>query len=266
MKLIRISTEKQQLEIKQRLIRFFGFLLVLGCIFGFLLLMMQYQIVCKQKQYNQANECILKRSIYNFYHGTTILGELREARVEPSHGSKGGTLFSLYLYTDHGSINLSAGSSSGQHDKEIAANAINTYIKTSIKKSFNIPYPANRLFIFLDAIFFIVGLLLLSIKDAIIVFDKTLQTVTIRHKGLWGQIEEIKFPLTDVDKVILEEMQGSKGSIVYRLALAFKDKPPYPLIATYDSAYFNKEKIANQLNEFIHSESPHPQGWVVDKV
>lgn len=256
MKLHRISTEKQQLEIKQRLVRFIGLLLILGCAFCFLLLMMQYQIVCKQKQYNQANDCILESTVYNFYQSTILLGQLREARVESSHGNKGGTLFAVYLYTDHGPISLSGGSSSDQQDKKTAANAINNYIKTSVEKKFNIPYPANKLLIFLNAIFFIVGLLLLSIKDATIVFDKTIKTVTITRKGLWGKTEETRFPLPDVDRVIVEETEGSKGTTVYRLALAFKDKPPFPLIATYDSAHINKGKIANQLNEFIHN-LPH---------
>ncbi|STY31027.1 Uncharacterised protein [Legionella wadsworthii] len=253
MKLIRISTEKFQLKIKQRLVRFFGLLLIAGCTIGFLLLTMQYEIHCEVKKSNLANHCILKRTIFDFYQRTTNIGQLKEARVESSHSSKGKDLFAVYLYTDSNPINLSVGSSSGREDKENSAQAINNYIKTSMEKEFSIPYPPNKLFLFLDAIFFVVGLLLLSIKDANIIFDKSMEKVTVKQKNIWGQTDEMSYPLNDVDQIIVEENKDTKGSSVYRLAINLKDNGCIPLISTYDSAYLNKKKIADELNQFIHS-------------
>lgn len=95
-------------------------------------------------------------------------------------------------------------------------------------------------------------MLLLSIKDAIILFDKATASVTIQRRRLWGRAEEIRFSLASVDRVIIEKSAGSKGT--YRLALAFKDKPAFPFVSFYDSVYWKKEKIANQINEFIHQQ------------
>ncbi|MCW8387740.1 hypothetical protein OQJ15_15630 [Fluoribacter dumoffii] len=251
MKLKKISNYKQQLEIKQHLVRFLGLVFITLGILG-LFLKTQYQIVCQQKSYSLAKECVLKSTIYNFYQNITVLGQLEAARVQSGTSSKGGTLYAVYLDTDHGFINLTGSKSSGRSEKEAAANAINSYINSSLEKSFIIPYPPNLFFTVVNIIFFIAGVLLLSIKDAIILFDKATASVTIQRRRLWGRAEEIRFSLASVDRVIIEKSAGSKGT--YRLALAFKDKPAFPFVSFYDSVYWKKEKIANQINEFIHQQ------------
>lgn len=95
------------------------------------------------------------------------------------------------------------------------------------------------------------GAVLLTVRGAITDFDRILKTIVIKRKGLF-KAEETKLSFSDVDKIIVEESLGSRGTKTYRLAIALKDKPPIPLVTAYDSSFAKKEKIANQLNQFIH--------------
>lgn len=59
---------------------------------------------------------------------------------------------------------------------------------------------------------------------------------------------------SDIDKVIIEESCGSKGSMTYRLAFCLKNKSSMPFVTTYDSAFANKKQIAKQLNDFMNND------------
>ncbi|HEM0309593.1 TPA: hypothetical protein U0T04_000481 [Legionella pneumophila] len=251
MKLHSISTNKMRLIISMWLIYLFAVLFLVASLFTMLILMMEYTLVCKNKQYHLAKECVLHSRIYNLYHSSTELGDLKAAVVKSSRSSKGNTLYYVDLLTAQGPVNLTGSSSSGRDDKEIAANSINNYISNSLETTFKVSYPAPWWMYGLSVFFLLVGALLLTVRGAITDFDRILKTIVIKRKGLF-KTEETKLSFSDVDKIIVEESLGSRGTKTYRLAIALKDKPPIPLVTTYDSSFAKKEKIANQLNQFIH--------------
>lgn len=254
MKLITVSTNKLQLVIRFWLIQFLGLVILIGSLVAFGYLMIQYTIVCKEKQANLARQCVLESNVYSIYHSSTDLGRLTQAVVMSGRASKGGSTYWVDLFTDKGLINLTGGSSSGRSNKDAAAEAINNYIIKSNELRFEIPYPSPWWAYALAGIFLLTGILLIAgIKGATIDFDRILKTVVIKRKSLIKS-DETRLMFSDIDKVIIEESRGSKGSITYRLAFALKDKSTLPFVSTYDSVHAKKEKIASQLNEFMSTE------------
>ncbi|HAT6978881.1 TPA: hypothetical protein F8R96_03995 [Legionella pneumophila] len=250
MKLHSISTNKMRLIISMWPIYLFAVLFLVASLFTTLILMMEYTLVCKNKQYHLAKECVLQSNVYNLYHSSTGLGDLKAAVVKSSRSSKGNTLYYIDLLTDKGSVNLTGSSSSGRSDKDIVANRINNYISNSLETTFKVSYPASWWMYGLSGFFLVVGVFLLTVRGAIIDFDRILKTIAIKRKGLF-KTEETKLSFSDVDKIIVEESLGSRGTKTYRLAIALKDKAPLPLVTTYDSSFSKKEMIAKQLNQFI---------------
>ncbi|KGP62677.1 hypothetical protein EP47_02500 [Legionella norrlandica] len=250
MKLYNISTNKLRLTISMWPWYLLGVLLLLASVFTVGILMLEYSIVCKEKQYNLARQCILKSNIFNLYHSSTPLGELKQAVVRSGRTSKGGTTYYVDLLTDQGSVNLTGGSSSGRSEKDAAANSINNYISNSLETQFKVIYPNSWWLYALVGVFALAGIALLSLSSATIDFDKVFKTIVIKRKGLF-KTSETKLLFSDVDKIIIQEYTGGKGSATYRLAIALKEKPPMPLVTAYDSSYTKKEMIANKLNEFI---------------
>lgn len=251
MKLYQISTNKIRLIISVWPIYLVAVLFLIVSVFTMAIVMIEYTIVCKDKQQHLANECTLERSFYNLYRSSTYLGDLKQAVVKSSRSSKGNTVYYVDLLTNQDSVNLTGGSSSGQKDKEIAAQGINNYIHDSLETSFKVIYPTPWWMYSLSGFFLLVGILLLTFKSATIDLDNILKTIVIKRKGLF-KTDETKLSFSDVDKIIIQESSGSRGTKTYRLAISLKDKPPLPLVATYDSSFTKKEAIANQLNQFIN--------------
>lgn len=250
MKIETVGADKLRLTISQWLLHCFGLLILTGSVLVVFYLMKEYTIVCNKKLYNHANQCTLESDIFNVYHTSTNLGELQQAVVVSGRSSKGGTIYYVVLKTSNGLINLTGGSSSGRSDKDAAADAINSYISKSLDKGYKVPYPTAWWIYALVAIFPLIGIVLLSVKGAIIVFDGTAQTVVIRRKGIFGSNENT-FLFTEIEKVIIQEFRNARGYVTYRLALALKDKSPMPLVSSYDASSTKIERIAKQLNEFL---------------
>lgn len=143
MKLHSISTNKMRLIISMWPIYLFAVLFLVASLFTILILMMEYTLVCKNKEYHLAKECVLQSNIYDLYHSSTDLGDLKAAVVKSSRSSKGNTLYYIDLLTDKGSVNLTGSSSSGRSDKDIVANRINNYISNSLETTFKVSYPAS---------------------------------------------------------------------------------------------------------------------------
>jgi hypothetical protein len=253
MKIYTVGTNKIRLTISQWILHLFGILILIGSFLAISFLMMEYTIVCKEKQPNTAKSCSLESSIFNVYRSTTQLGTLKGAFVQSGRGSKGGTIYSVNLVTKNGTVNLTGGSSSGRSNKDIAAEAINTYISKSLDTHFKVPYPTPWWVYALVAIFPLLGIFLLAARGAVIDFDRLLKTIVMSRKGFF-YTDEQQLSFSDVDRVIIQEHLGSKGGKTYRLALALKDKPPLPLVSTYDSSLSKKERIAKQLNDFMQDQ------------
>ncbi len=250
MKIDTIGANKIRLTISQWVLHSLGILILIGSFFAVSLLMLEYTIVCKGKQLNSANSCFLESNIFNLYRSTTSLGTLKGAFVQSERGSKGGTVYSVNLVTSNGNINLTDGSSSGRSNKDIAAEAINTYISKGLDTHFKVPYPTAWWIYALAAIFPLLGIYLLTVRGASIDFNRMIKTIVITRKGLF-HTDEQRLSFSDVDAVIVQESRGSKGRKTYRLALALKDKPPLPLVETYNSSLNKKERITKQLNDFM---------------
>ncbi|MDP1604687.1 MAG: hypothetical protein Q8M03_15645 [Legionella sp.] len=257
MKLHQINEDKLLLSIKRTLAHLFGVLIILGTIVPAVYLMMQYQIVCKQKQPNRAEQCTLESSVYGFYHSSTPLGELKKAEVVSSQGNKGSTIYGIYLQTDSGPVSLTGGSSSSRTDKDSVVAAINTYISNSLATSFDVPYPTAWWLFAFAAVFPIIGFTLLCLRNVYILVDKVSKNVTIRRTGILKTDEE-SLSFSEIENVIIEESVTSRGSTVYRLAFALKNKAPMPLINTYDTNHDKKETIAKALNQFIFAKEKKP--------
>ncbi|WP_298627057.1 hypothetical protein [uncultured Legionella sp.] len=250
MKIYTIGANRIRLIISQWILHLLGILILIGSFLAISFLMLEYTIFCKDKQLNSANNCSLERSLFNVYRSTTHLGTLKSAYVQSGQGSKGGTVYSVTIVTDNNTVSLTGGSSSGRKNKDIAADAINTYISKSLDTHFKVPYPTPWWVYALVAIFPLLGIFLLTARGAIIDFNRLLKTIVIERKGFF-HTDKQQVPFSEVDRVIIEEHPGSKGGKTYRLALALKDKPPLPLIETYDASLSKKERIAKQLNDFI---------------
>jgi hypothetical protein len=168
-----------------------------------------------------------------------------------SSGHKGSTIYGVYLFTDSASVNLTGGNSSGRTEKDKVADAINAYIINSAETHFNVPYPTPSWLFALIAVFPLIGLALLCVRNVYVLVDKVSQIVTIRRTGLLKTDESI-LPVSEIKNVIIEESKSSRGVKSYRLAFALKEKPALPLILTYDSALEKKRTIAKALNEFMN--------------
>lgn len=251
MKINSISTNKLQLIISFGFIQLLGLLIVLGSLFILGYLSIQYTIVCKEKQINLAQQCTLGSNVYSIYNSNTDLGSLTQAVVMSRQNSKGGLSYWVDLSTNKGLMHLTGGSSSGRSNKDTAAAAINNYISNSTETRFEIPYPSPWWAYALASLFLLVGILLIvGTRKTIIDFDKTSQSVVIHRKSLLSA-REIKLKFSEIDKIIIEESRSRKGGISYRLALLLKDNSIIPFVTTYDSSYNKKEKIAQQINDFI---------------
>lgn len=246
-----ISTNKIQIVISFWFLQLLGLVIFLGGFFDFGYLSIQYTIVCKEKQVNLAQQCTLESNLYSLYHSTTKLGHLTQAVVMSGRSSKGGSTYWVDLFTDKDRVNLAGGSSSGRANKDAAAEAINNYISKSIEPRFEIPYPSPWWAYAFAGFFSLIGVfLIIGTRNATLDFDRILKSVFIKRKSLLSS-EETKLMFSDIDRVIIEESRGTKGSLTYRLAFALKNKSFLPFVTTYDSNYTKKEKIAKQLNDFM---------------
>lgn len=254
MKIDTIDPNKLSLTISQRMLHVLGLVIIIGSLFVVLYLMKEYTIVCKEKQAHRAGQCTLETDILNFHHTSTNLGNLEFASVldRPSKKSK---VYFVVLKTSEGLINLTGGSSAGRSDKDIAAAGINSYINTSSETTYKIPYPTPVWIYALVAILPLLGLVLLAVKNAMIVFNGPLRTVVITQKGLFGSSES-SLLFADIDQIIMKENRGSKGAKTYGLAFALNDKKELPFPG---NAFDSKDKVENivkQLNDFIDKNRP----------
>ncbi|KTD44813.1 hypothetical protein [Legionella quateirensis] len=256
MKIITVGANQIRLVISQWILHLLGLVILICSLFSISFLMLEYTIVCKEKQLNSARSCTLESNIFNVYHSTTGLGQLKGAFVMSGRSSKGGTVYSVNLVTDKGTVNLTGGSSSGRTNKDSAAQAINNYVSQSLDTHFKIPYPTPWWVYVLATFISLLGIVLLAVRGVSVDFDRILKTIIIRRKGIF-QTDEKKLSFSDVEQVIIQESRGSKGSMTYRLALAIKDQPALPFVSTYDTSLTKKERVAKQLNDFmqIHDES-----------
>ncbi|RUR20661.1 hypothetical protein ELY21_00825 [Legionella sp. km535] len=250
MKIITVGANQLQLVISQWILHILGLVILIGSLLAISFMMLEYTIVCKEKQLNSAKSCTLERSIFNIYHSITDLGQLKGAFVMSGRSSKGGTVYSVNLVTGNGDVNLTGGSSSGRINKDRAAQAINNYINQSLDTHFKIPYPTPWWAYILAAFISLLGIVLLAVRGVSVDFDRILKTIVIKRKGFF-YAEEQKLSFSDVEQVIIQESRGSKGGMTYRLALALNNQPALPLVSTYDSSLRKKERIAKQLNDFM---------------
>lgn len=250
MKIETIDADKVKLTINQKMLHFLGWLLILGSILAVCYLMKEYTITCREKQPNRAAQCTLDSSILNLYRTHTKLGDLEMATVL-SQPSKKSTVYFVVLKTSEGLINMTGGSSSGRSDKDAASEGINSYITQSQETSFKVPYPTAWWYYAFVSIFPIIGLILLAVKSEVVVFNGPLHTVVITKKGLFGE-SEIKLLFSNIEKIIVDEVRGGKGSKSYRLGFVLKDKEKPVLLASSYVSQAKSEEIAQQLNGFIN--------------
>lgn len=253
MRLTRTDGNQLTITIKQSAVHFLGLLMILTGILIFLSTLLQYTIVCRDKQLNLSNQCTLESNLFNLYHSNTMLGNLKQAVIKSSgYNMRGGVRYWLYLQTDKHSFSFGSTDKNGYGDREQVAQAINNYIAHSLDTKYTFFYPTD-VFTYCLLIFIIaLGISFISFSNAYITFDKDLQKVTIKRKG-WFKTKEFIFALSDIDKIIVQKLKISKrlSNYKYRLALSMKNNTAEPFINTYDFFYLKKELIASQINEFI---------------
>lgn len=255
MKIEVIGSQQLKLVIKQRFLQCIGLLFIFIAIILTLSSLINYQIICKQKDLNQANNCFLHNSIFNIYHSNTPLGELKSAEVRSHSGGRNNNKIMYYLYfvTNNGTVRMTSSESTSSGNYYAAAQAINNYISTSRELSFIVPYNTDWSLYFVILPFLLCGVWMLSFKNANVIVDKSIQKVRITCKSLFSRREN-NYPFSNIEKIIVEKQVYSttmNKKDYYRLALLLKNKEIIPFTTNFTSSFEVKETIAKQLNEFM---------------
>src|SRR5262245_34764467 len=140
------------------LFRLWGLLFIIAGLVFLLPMLVQYKIICKDKGFSKANECILNTSFLKIYNKGTRLGVLKSATVSNYiEGHSSPVYYFLLLNTSEGYIKIPSIRSKKTADIIAVADAINNYINTGTAETFIIPRVENWLSYLKVALPFLLG-------------------------------------------------------------------------------------------------------------
>jgi hypothetical protein len=180
------------------------------------------------------------------------IASLQGAEVQTSYNSDGDTTYRVVILTGQGPIPFTESYSSGLANYRQQASEINQFVQMPTTPSLHL-HQSNAWF---GLIFLIgfggVGLAIVLFGGKVMTcdFDKSMGQLTLTQRGLLGA-KTIQHPLHHLSGLRLEQSRGSKGGYTYRLALLLKSGETLPLTSYYDSGRRGKEKMAEQVCNFL---------------
>jgi hypothetical protein len=171
---------------------------------------------------------------------------LRGATVEES-GDDEGIYYRVIILTTGDKIPFTYYySNSGFDDKQAIASHIEEFVKnpqiTSLKEEQNDQSFFN---FFWWCIILAVGCMLLMTLDVTCIFDKTLNTLTIKRQGLLGT-KVIEHRLDEIKDVLIEEDDGT-----YRVTIVLVGELSLPLTSYYSSGSKSKQETVSCIKSFL---------------
>jgi len=219
-----------------------GILLGSAGFFGFLMLQ-NTTLTCSR---NEPANCQLVTSRLLGLNSKRIIpvNTLRGATVEES-GDDEGRYYRVIILTTGDTVPFTYYSDSGFDDKQAIASHIEEFVKnpqiTSLKEEQN---DQSFFDFFWWCIIVAVGILLMT-PVVTCIFDKTLNTLTIKRQGLLGT-KVIEHRLDEIKDVLIEDDDGT-----YRVTIVLVGELSLPLTSYYSSGRKSKQETVSCIKSFL---------------
>lgn len=205
-------------------------------------------LTCKRVEVNQV-QCQIQQVLLGRVVKQIAIDNPRQAIVQSSHSSKGGTTYRMALVTSQGTIPLTDYYSSDADADSLAAQ-FNQFQHNPAAKTVSIDQPASGfLFIFL-LVFSGFGLVaILTVHYDTLVFDRYRDTLTYTRLGFTGahtREESISGLTTDV-----HQFRGSKGRRYYCVFLRLTGGAADIKLDWNASHEATAQALADRIQEFV---------------
>ncbi|MBA2711696.1 MAG: hypothetical protein H0U57_14045 [Tatlockia sp.] len=231
------------------LFRFWAYMFIAAGLIFLLPMLVQYQIICEEKNYNKANLCVLRTGLLKIYYQKITLGVLKSAAVSSFvEGRDNSISYCLLLYTSEGYIKIPNISSKKNQDIVQIADSVKHYIKNSTQQRITIPKLESLWSYLKVAIFPLLGLGSLFFRLITIRLSKKTKKITIACKNIINT-HKTTIPLQDVSEVIIvEHGQNHKE---YSLCLGLKNGEHIDLPGVHDSNLKSIQDLVKKINPFL---------------
>ncbi|MEH2397304.1 hypothetical protein [Nostoc sp.] len=179
------------------------------------------------------------------------LNMLQGAKVEESsNDSYGNSTYRVVILTSNGEVPFTSYFNSDDSKKETIVSHITNFISnpkiTSLTEKQD-----DRLWMYLiGGIFVTGGLITLLARVVTCVFDKTLDTLTVKQQGLLGT-KFIEHRLSEIEDVLVEKSTTNHSSN-YRITIALVSGDRLPLTSYYSSGRTSKQETASCIKSFLN--------------
>lgn len=196
-------------------------------------------------------ECTLaQKTVLKTSKRTIPILKLREAYVDTSVDSEGDATYRVVLRTDSGEVPLTSSWSSGYAGKQDVANQINAFLQSG-DSSLTVEQDDRLLMYILGAIFAGAGSLLILLTNRVeLDLNRSTGLAVLSKTSLVARSSE-EYLLEDLAGAEVQESSSSDGD-TYRVALVQHGGGRIPLTSYYSSGYKGKQKLADEINQFLH--------------
>ncbi len=177
------------------------------------------------------------------------LNILQGAKVEENNDGDGSNTYRVVILTSSGEVPFTSNSSSGESEKQAIASHIKNFIKNPAIASLTEKQDDRFSMYLFGGIFVTAGLIPLLARVVTCVFDKTLDTLTVKRQGLLGT-EFIEHRLSEIKDVRVEESTNSDGS-TSRVNIVLVSGS-LPLTYNYSSGKTREQETASYIRSFLN--------------
>ena len=194
-------------------------------------------------------QCQLHQILLGHMVEQLAINNPRQAVVQTSHSSKGGTSYRMALITALGTVPLTDFYSSDAHADELAAQ-FNQFRQDPTAKSVLLDQPASGFMVIMLLVFCVFSLItILSAHYDTIVFDRYRDTVTyrrVRFVGIRIREEQLGGLKTEVC-----QFRGSKGRRYYCVFLRLPGGAPDIKLDWNASRESTAQDLADRIQDFV---------------
>lgn len=209
----------------------------------------QSTLTCARSAGGQGDCSLAKKTVLKTTTISIPLDQLLEARLATSSDSEGDT-YKVVLHTSNGDIPLTSYSSSAYKSHQRTADQINAFISDASQPSLSVKKDSRMLVYILGAVFAGIGLLTLLLTGQITVdLDRSKGLATLKRRSLITSSNE-EILLGDLVGADVETSHSHDGN-TFRVALLQRSGQRTPLTGYYSSGYKGKQKLAEEINNFL---------------
>jgi hypothetical protein len=231
------------------------FLWIFGAIFASVGLFMTFNgktitLTCKRTESTFGSCELIESGVLGSQARVIPLNILQGAKVKEQDGGDIST-YQVIIFTRNGEVPFASYSSFDEGQAIVSH--INQFLKIPQETSLT-QQEDDRLNMFLiGGLFFTCGLVPLTARIVTCVFNKTLNTLTVKRQGFLGT-EVIEHGLREIKNVLVEELTDSEGSN-YRVSIVLVSGDRLPLTSYYSSGRKSQQRTVSCIKNFLNIEN-----------